>query len=274
MNKRINSLFSKLKISKTSAFIPFVTAGDPNLDISYEIIKSLVESGADIIEIGMPFSDPMADGKVIQASSLRALKSGVTLLNTIELIKKFRKINEYTPIVLMGYYNPIYIYGVEKFLDDAKSAGIDGLIIVDLPPEHDDELCLHAIAKDIDFIRLVAPTTDEKRIKQILNNTNGFVYCISIAGITGTKEAQIKTITQTVQRIKKCTNLPVAVGFGIKTPEQAKIISKLADATVVGSAIVEKINFEFEESKLDLKATNNIKKFVGSFAECIHGSNF
>ena len=270
MSKRINTVFSKLKIAKTPAFIPFVTAGDPNLDLSFETIKVLAAAGADIIEIGMPFSDPMADGKVIQDSSLRALRSGTTLLKTIKLIKKFRVFDKFTPVVLMGYYNPIYNYGVKKFLDDAKNAGVDGLIIVDLPPEHDDELCLHAIAKDIDFIRLVAPTTNEKRLEKILTNTNGFVYCISITGITGTKEAQIATISKTVKKIRQYTKLPIAVGFGIKTTEQASTIAKIADAVVVGSTIVEKINFEFKQSKLDLKAIPSIKKFVESFAESIH----
>tara|TARA_Y100000590_G_C15717417_1_gene1012321 strand:+ start:1890 stop:2702 length:813 start_codon:yes stop_codon:yes gene_type:complete len=270
MSNRINSVFSKLKTSKTPAFIPFVTAGDPNLDLSFEIIKALATSGADIIEIGMPFSDPMADGKVIQDSSLRALKSGTTLSKTIELIKRFRIIDKFTPIVLMGYYNPIYNYGINKFLDDAKNAGIDGLIIVDLPPEHDDELCLHAIAKDIDFIRLVAPTTNEKRLKKILTNTSGFVYCISITGITGTKEAQTATISETVKKIRKYTDLPIAVGFGIKTVKQASTIAKIADAAVIGSTIVEKINLEFKKSKLDLKAISSIKKFLESFAKNIH----
>ena len=201
-------------------------AGDPDPKTSLDIIKALPKAGADIIEIGMPFTDPMADGPSIQAAGLRALKAGMTLKKTLEMVRGFRKDDDATPLVLMGYYNPIYIYGVDKFLVDAKTAGVDGLIIVDLPPEEDDELCLPAMKAGLNFIRLATPTTDDKRLPAVLANTSGFVYYVSITGITGARSADSKAVGEAVARIKRHTKLPVCVGFGIRTPEAARAIAE------------------------------------------------
>jgi tryptophan synthase alpha chain len=235
---RIDKRFAELKREGRAALVTFVTAGDPDYETSLQIIKGLPKAGADIIEFGMPFTDPMADGPAIQEAGLRALKAGQTLVKTLAMVRDFRKGDDATPIVLMGYYNPIYIYGVERFLKDAKTAGIDGLIVVDLPPEEDEELCLPTIKAGLNFIRLATPTTDDKRAPAVLRNTSGFVYYVSVLGITGTKAPDLKSVERNVIRLKGHTKLPIAVGFGVKTAEQARSIAKSADGVVVGSALV------------------------------------
>tara|TARA_B100000686_G_scaffold226558_1_gene233820 strand:+ start:17244 stop:18065 length:822 start_codon:yes stop_codon:yes gene_type:complete len=238
---RIEKKFLDLKKINKKALITFVTAGDPEYSTSLEIIKRLPNAGADIIEIGMPFTDPMADGPGIQASYLRAISSGQNLVKTMRLVKEFRLNNIDTPIVLMGYYNPIYCYGVKKFLEDSKNIGIDGLIVVDLPPEVDNELCIPAKNYGIDFIRLATPTSNEKRLIKILQNSSGFLYYVSVAGITGSKTPKLDDIKEKVALIKKKSNISVAVGFGIRTTGQVKSIANISDGVVVGSAIIDKI---------------------------------
>lgn len=238
---RIDATFARLRDEGRAALVTFITAGDPGYEASLELLKALPGAGADVIELGMPFSDPMADGPAIQASSLRALRAGQTMRKTLQMVRAFREHDQRTPIVLMGYYNPIYVYPGTEFLADAKAAGADGLIVVDLPPEADDELCLPALAKGLSFIRLTAPTTDDKRLPAVLANTSGFVYYVSITGITGTREPDLAAVESNVARIKAHTPLPVAVGFGVKTPEQARSIGAYADGVVVGSAIVNAI---------------------------------
>jgi len=239
MTTRIDNRFSELKNQGRSAFITFVMAGDPDPETSLAIIRALPKAGADVLEIGMPFTDPMADGPAIQAAGLRALKAGMTLKKTLAMVREFRQGDATTPVVLMGYYNPIYIYGVDKFLADAKSAGVDGLIIVDLPPEEDVELCLPALKAGLNFIRLATPTTDDKRLPAVLANTSGFVYYVSITGITGSASADSSAVGAAVARIKRHTELPVCVGFGIRTPEAARRIAANADGAVVGTALVD-----------------------------------
>lgn len=241
MTTRIERRFAELKSAGRAGLVVFVTAGDPDYATALDLVKALPAAGADVIELGMPFTDPMADGPAIQASSLRALKSGMTLQKTLAFVTDFRAAEKNTPIVLMGYYNPIYAYGVEAFLKDAQAAGVDGLIIVDLPPEEDAELCLPAMQAGLNFIRLATPTTDDHRLPTVLKNTSGFVYYVSILGITGTKSASNVDVTKAVQRLKRHTDLPVAVGFGIKTADQARAVAEQADASVVGSAIVQRI---------------------------------
>jgi tryptophan synthase alpha chain len=235
---RIDRRFAKLKSEGRKGLVAFITAGDPDLETSKKILLGLPKAGADVIELGMPFSDPMADGPAIQASSLRALKGGHTMKQTLALVAELRKVDKETPVVLMGYYNPIYVYPGEKFLADAVTAGVDGLIVVDLPPEEDDELCLPSARHGLNFIRLATPTTDAKRLPAVLRNTSGFLYYVSITGITGAAAPDVNAVHTHVGVIKRETKLPVAVGFGIKTPEQAKALSEVADAVVVGSAIV------------------------------------
>jgi tryptophan synthase alpha chain len=227
-----------MKAAGRPALVTFVTAGDPDYATSLELLRTLPSAGADIVELGMPFSDPMADGPAIQASSQRALKSGMTLNKTLEMVRAFRRENSHTPIVLMGYYNPIYIHGSEKFVEDARKSGVDGLIVVDVPPEADDELCIPALKVGLNFIRLATPTTDDRRLPAVLANTSGFVYYVSIAGITGTRAPDIAAVKANVNRIKAQTSLPVCVGFGVKSPEQATAIGAFADGVVVGSALV------------------------------------
>ena len=239
MSTRIDRQFSTLKSQGRAALVTFLTAGDPDPETSLAILKALPAAGADVIELGMPFTDPMADGPAIQASSQRALKAGQTMKKTLAMVRAFRAENDATPIVLMGYYNPIYVYGVDKFLADAKSAGVDGLIVVDLPPEEDEELCLPTLKAGLNFIRLATPTTDDKRLPAVLANTSGFVYYVSITGITGTAAPDAARVSDAVARIKRHTSLPVAVGFGVKTAEQARGIAQGADAVVVGSAIID-----------------------------------
>ncbi len=236
---RIDRRFQALKASGNKALVTFLTAGDPDYDTSLEIINGLPEAGADIIEIGMPFTDPMADGPAIQASSLRALKAGQNTIKTLRMVREFRKNEADTPIVLMGYYNPIYIYGCDRFIKDALEAGVDGLIIVDLPPEEDDELCIPALAAGLNFIRLATPTTDDKRLPKVLGNASGFVYYVSITGITGTATPDADSVGSAVKRLKNHTDLPVVVGFGVRNPEQAAEICARADGVVVGTALVD-----------------------------------
>ena len=246
---RIEKKFLDLKNINKKALITFVTAGDPDYSTSLNLIKKLPEAGADIIEIGMPFTDPMADGPGIQASYLRAIEAGQNLIKTIELVKEFRNKNNDTPIVLMGYYNPIYCYGVDKFLKDISMIGVDGLIIVDLPPEVDNELCIPAKKHGINFIRLATPTSDEKRLKKILVNSSGFLYYVSVAGITGSKTPQLEDIKKKIDFIKSKCSIPLAVGFGIRTPDQVKNIANISDGVVVGSAIIDRIFEGIESSK-------------------------
>lgn len=241
MSDRIETRFGDLKAAGRAGLVTFITAGDPDYDTSLALLQALPGAGADLVELGMPFSDPMADGPAIQAASLRALKAGANMVQTLKMVRALRATDATTPVVLMGYYNPIYIYGVERFLDDAVDAGVDGLIIVDLPPEEDDELCLPALAKGLDFIRLATPTTDEARLPKVLNNASGFVYYVAIAGITGTKSARAEETARAVKRLHGRTDLPVGVGFGIRTPEDARGVARHADAVVVGTAIVETI---------------------------------
>jgi tryptophan synthase alpha chain len=238
---RIERRFAALREANRAALIPYLCAGDPDPETSASLIARLPEAGADLIEIGMPFTDPMADGPTIQAGSLRALKAGMTVAGTLELVRGFRRRDAETPIVLMGYYNPIYHNGAERFLDEAKAAGVDGLIVVDLPPEEDDELCLPALAKGLCFIRLATPTTDDRRLPKVLANTSGFIYYVSLTGITGVGAPAIDVVSQAVARLRRHTSLPVAVGFGIRTVEQAAEVAKVADAAVVGSALVDRI---------------------------------
>jgi tryptophan synthase alpha chain len=235
---RIERRFAALAAEGRPALVTFVTAGDPDLATSQAIVEALPAAGADLIELGMPFSDPMADGVAIQASGQRALKAGQTLRKTLAMVKRFRDKDADTPIILMGYYNPIYIYGNEAFLADAKAAGVDGLIVVDLPPEADDELCVPAIRHGLNFIRLATPTTDDRRLPAVLANTSGFVYYVSVLGITGTQTPDIGNVERSVARIKRHTRLPVAVGFGVKSAEQARAIGGVADGVVIGSALV------------------------------------
>lgn len=238
---RIDAKFAELKAAGKKAFVSYVMAGDPDFDTSLEVVKGLPGAGVDIIELGLPFTDPMADGETIQLAGQRALKGGMTLKRTLEMAREFRRGDDTTPIVLMGYYNPIYNHGVPQFLTDAREAGIDGLIIVDLPPEEDDELCIPAQAAGLNFIRLATPTTDDKRLPKVMQNTSGFVYYVSITGITGAAAAEAGDVAPEVARIKKATDLPVIVGFGIRTPETSRAIADVADGAVVGSAIVGRI---------------------------------
>jgi tryptophan synthase alpha chain len=242
MTTRIDRRFAALKDEGRAALVTFTMAGDPDYDTSLALAKALPQAGADVIELGMPFTDPMADGPAVQAAGVRALAAGQTMQKTLALVRAFRAGDDTTPIVLMGYFNPIYIYGVGKFLADAKVAGVDGLIVVDLPPEEDDELCLPALRAGLNFIRLATPTTDDKRLPAVLANTSGFVYYVSVAGITGSAAPDPKRVTEAVARIKRHTALPVAVGFGVRTAQTAAAIARGADGVVVGSALVDALS--------------------------------
>ena len=273
MTTRIDACFAELKRQRRSAFVTYVMAGDPDPATALAIVKALPKAGADIIELGIPFTDPMADGPSIQASGLRALKAGMTLKKTLELVRGFRRDDNTTPLVLMGYYNPIYIYGVDKFLADAKSAGVDGLIIVDLPPEEDSELCLPAIKAGLNFIRLATPTTDDKRLPAVLANTSGFVYYVAIAGITGAASADANVVGQAVSRIKKHTSLPVCVGFGIRTPENARSIAERADGSVVGTALVDALSGSLDsEGRATAKTVGAVADLVAALAQGVRGA--
>lgn len=261
---RIDDTFSKLKSQDGTAFVAYVMAGDPDFDRSLEIVRGLPGAGVDVIELGLPFTDPMADGPTIQLAGQRALEGGMTLARTLELARAFREGDDTTPIVLMGYYNPIYSMGVAKFLIQAKDAGIDGLIVVDLPPEEDAELCLPAQAAGLNFVRLATPTTDNARLPRVVQNTSGFVYYVSITGITGSAEAQAGDVEPDVARIRNASGLPVVVGFGINTPEKARAIAQVADGVVVGSAIVSRI--------AKGESTAEVLAFVKSLADGAHSS--
>jgi tryptophan synthase alpha chain len=270
---RIDTRFAELKKQGRSAFITFLMAGDPDAATSLAIIKALPKAGADIIEIGMPFTDPMADGPAIQASGLRALKAGMTLKKTLGMVREFRKDDATTPLVLMGYYNPIYVYGVDKFVVDAKSAGVDGLIIVDLPPEEDAELCLPAMKAGLNFIRLATPTTDDKRLPAVLANTSGFVYYVSITGITGSASADTTVVGEAVARIKRHTKLPVCVGFGIRTPEAAGAIARSSDGAVVGTALVDALCGSLDaEGRATAKTVDAVAGLVAALAQGVRGA--
>ena len=270
---RIEARFAKLKADGRAALVTFVTAGDPDYETSLELVKALPAAGADIIELGMPFTDPMADGPAIQASSLRALNAGQNMIKTLQLVREFRKGDQQTPIVLMGYYNPVYIYGVEKFIVDAKASGVDGLIVVDLPPEEDHELCIPALEAGLNFIRLATPTTDDKRLPKVLTNTSGFVYYVSVNGITGSKAPDISAVNNAVKRIKNHTDLPVAVGFGVKTAQQAADIASGADGVVVGSALVSRIKDSLDANgKATASTVQDVLSLVNELAQGVKRS--
>lgn len=267
---RLKARFEYLAAEGRAGLVTFLTAGDPNREISSTIIKGLPGAGADIIELGMPFTDPMADGPAIQASSIRALDAGQDINATLAMVKSFREKDDDTPIVLMGYYNPIYIYGVERFSEDAANAGVDGLIIVDIPPEEDAELRVPANKAGIDLVRLTTPTSDEQRLPTLMGGASGFIYYVSIAGITGTKSAATSNVADAVTRIRKFSDLPIAVGFGIKTPEQAAEIARVADAAVVGSAIVQIIAENVDDdgrTKDSPDLRESVLKFVSELAQ-------
>lgn len=270
MSGRIKNCFAQAKAENRSVLGLFVSAGDPDLETSALILDKLVENGADFIELGMPFSDPMADGPAIQASSLRAIEAGMNLPKTLQMAADFRSKHPDTPLILMGYFNPIYIYGADKFLQDATQAGVDGLIIVDLPPEEDSELCDPAIEKGLDFIRLVTPTTLGDRLETVLNKAGGFVYYVAIAGITGTKSADTSTVQSAMDRITKATDLPAVTGFGIRTAEQAAITAELSDGVVVGSALVQRIEAACKTSPLNRDTLlTDIGEFCNSLSQAM-----
>ncbi|MGB3386600.1 MAG: tryptophan synthase subunit alpha [Pseudaminobacter sp.] len=264
MSTRIDRRFEKLKAEGRPALVTYFMGGDPDYDTSLAVMKALARSGSDVIELGMPFSDPMADGPAIQAAGLRSLKAGQTLRKTLQMACDFRAEDNETPIVLMGYYNPIYIYGVERFLADAIEAGIDGLIVVDLPPEMDAELCLPALKAGVNFIRLATPTTDDKRLPKVLENTSGFVYYVSMTGITGAALSNTAEVSAAVTRIKSHTDLPVCVGFGVKTAEQARVIGASADGVVVGTAIV---NVVADAARMKHDPTQAVAALVGELVQ-------
>ena len=273
MTTRIDARFAQLKKEGRSAFVTFLMAGDPDPKTSLDIVKAMPKAGADIIEIGMPFTDPMADGPSIQAAGLRALKAGMTLKKTLELVRGFRKDDNATPLVLMGYYNPIYIYGVDTFLADAKSAGVDGLIIVDLPPEEDAELCVPALKAGLNFIRLATPTTDDKRLPAVLANTSGFVYYVAITGITGSAAADSGVVGEAVARIKRHTDLPVCVGFGIRTPEAARAIAARANGAVVGTALVDALFGSLDgQGHATAKTVGAVADLAAALAQGVRGA--
>jgi tryptophan synthase alpha chain len=270
---RIDARFAQLKKEGRSAFVTFLMAGDPDLATSLAIIKALPQAGADIIEIGMPFTDPMADGPSIQAAGLRALKGGMTLKKTLAMVGEFRKGDNTTPLVLMGYYNPIYIYGVDRFLVDAKAVGVDGLIIVDLPPEEDTELCLPAMQAGLNFIRLATPTTDDKRLPAVLANTSGFVYYVAITGITGAAAAESGAVGAAVARIKRHSKLPVCAGFGIRTPDAARAIAERADGAVVGTALVDALRGSLDpDGRATSRTVTAVADLAAALAQGVRGA--
>ena len=273
MTTRIDRRFAELAREGRVALMTFTMAGDPDARTSLEILKALPKAGADVVELGMPFTDPMADGPAVQAGGLRALKAGQDMKKTLGMIRAFRKDNDTTPIVLMGYYNPIYIYGVTKFLADAKEAGVDGLIVVDLPPEEDEELCIPALNAGLNFIRLATPTTDDGRLPAVLANTSGFVYYVSITGITGSAAPDAGKVHNAVTRIKRHTQLPVAVGFGVRTAKQARSIAQSAEGVVVGSALVDAIKNSLDKNgKATAKTVKAVTALVTELAGGVRGA--
>src|ERR1019366_4807749 len=273
MPTRIDRRFADLARQNHAALVTFVMAGDPDLATCLDILKALPNAGADLIELGMPFTDPMADGPAIQAAGLRALKGGQNMKRTLSLVREFRHGDDATPIVLMGYYNPIYVYGVERFLADAGSAGVDGLIVVDLPPEEDTELCLPALKAGFNFIRLATPTTDDKRLPTVLTNTSGFVYYVSITGITGSAAPNTGKVAEAVKRIKRHTKLPVCVGFGVRTAEQARAIAEGADGVVGGTALVDALRGSLDaDGRATAKTVDAVADLVAALAQGVRGA--
>src|ERR1700722_15800774 len=274
MTERMDRRFAALKKDGRAALVTFTMAGDPDYAAAVEILKALPKAGADLIELGMPFTDPMADGPAIQAAGLRALKAGQDMKKTLAAVREFRAGDDATPLVLMGYYNPIYIYGVEKFLADANSAGVDGLIVVDLPPEEDSELCLPALKAGLNFIRLATPTTDDKRLPAVLANTSGFVYYVAITGITGAASADSAVVGAAVGRIKRHTKLPVCVGFGIRTPEAARGIAERADGAVVGTALVDALRGSLDsDGRATAKTVTAVADVAAALARGVRGAS-
>jgi tryptophan synthase alpha chain len=273
MTARMDQKFADLKAEGRPALVTYFMAGDPDYETSLAIMKALPGAGADVIELGAPFSDPMADGPTIQLAGQRALRAGQTLVKTLAMAREFRKADQTTPLVLMGYYNPIYIHGVDKFLDEALDAGIDGLIIVDLPAEMDDELCIPALAKGINFIRLATPTTDDRRLPKVLTNTSGVVYYVSMTGITGSALPDPSRIATAVNRIKGHTDLPVCVGFGVKTAEHARLIGASADGVVVGTAIVNQVATSLDkDGKAGADTVQAVVTFVNGLSSGVHAA--
>ncbi len=270
---RIDARFQALRAEGRAALGIFISAGDPDVDTSLAILKGLPAAGADMIEFGMPFTDPMADGPAVQESSQRALKAGMTLAGVLEMVRAFRAGDQHTPLILMGYYNPIYSYGVDRFVDDALASGVDGLIVVDLPPEEDRELCLPALSKGLGFIRLATPTTDDVRLPAVLKNTAGFVYYVSITGITGTAEVPTDMVTRAVERLKRHTDLPICVGFGITTPDQAAGVARCSDGAIVGTAVVKTIKASLDAHGRATDATvSDTLGFVRALADGVRGA--
>ncbi|NHN79234.1 tryptophan synthase subunit alpha [Azotobacter chroococcum] len=265
---RLQTRFAELKHANRAALVTFVTAGDPDYDASLAILKGLPEAGADVIELGMPFTDPMADGPAIQLANIRALGGRQNMLKTLQMVREFRTGNQDTPLVLMGYYNPIYAYGVARFITDAREAGVDGLIVVDLPPEHNDELCDPAQAAGLDFIRLTTPTTDDERLPVVLAGSSGFVYYVSVAGVTGAGAATLAHVEQAVARLRRHTDLPVCIGFGIRSPEHAASVARLADGVVVGSALVDRI----AKAASKEQAVGDVLELCRELAEGVRGA--
>ena len=265
---RLQSRFAELKQQNSATLVTFVTAGDPDYASSLEILKGLPAAGADVIELGMPFTDPMADGPAIQLANIRALAAKQNLPKTLQMVREFRATDSRTPLVLMGYYNPIFAYGVERFIADAKEAGVDGLIIVDLPPEHNDELCEPAQAAGLDFIRLTTPTTDDQRLPTVLNGSSGFVYYVSVAGVTGAGAATMDHVEQAVARLRRHTDLPLCIGFGIRTPEHAADVARRADGVVVGSALVDQI----AKAESPAQAIDGVLSLCAQLAEGVRGA--
>ena len=265
---RLQTRFAELKQQNRAALVTFVTAGDPNYDTSLAILKGLPAAGADVIELGMPFTDPMADGPAIQLANIRALAAKQNLVKTLQMVREFRQDEQATPLVLMGYFNPIHKYGVERFVADAKEAGVDGLIVVDLPPEHNVDLCDPAQAAGIDFIRLTTPTTDDKRLPTVLNGSSGFVYYVSVAGVTGAGSATLEHVQEAVARLRRHTDLPISIGFGIRTPEHAATIARLADGVVVGSALIDQIG----KAENDQQAIDGVLSLCAALAEGVRGA--
>ena len=265
---RLQNRFAELKQENRAALVTFITAGDPDYATSLSILKGLPDAGADVIELGMPFTDPMADGPAIQLANIRALAGKQGMRQTLQMVREFREGNQSTPLVLMGYYNPIFVYGVERFISDAKEAGVDGLIVVDLPPEHNDELCEPAQSAGIDFIRLTTPTTDDARLPTVLNGSSGFVYYVSVAGVTGAGAATMDHVEEAVARLRRHTELPLCIGFGIRTPEHAAEVAKRAEGAVVGSALIDKI----AEAKSPQQAIDGVLGLCRELADGVRGA--